>query len=50
MSEQLIEMNALVAELVELARGDEKAADPEDVRLDLVAADAIDRTRRNRRE
>jgi two-component system, OmpR family, sensor histidine kinase MprB len=47
-SEQLIEMSALVAELVELARGDEKAADPEDVRLDLVAAEAIDRTRRNR--
>jgi two-component system sensor histidine kinase MprB len=47
-SEQLIEMSALVAELVELARGDEKAADSEDVRLDLVAAEAIDRTRRNR--
>jgi two-component system, OmpR family, sensor histidine kinase MprB len=47
-SEQLIEMSALVAELVELARGDEKAVDPEDVRLDLVAAEAIDRTRRNR--
>jgi two-component system sensor histidine kinase MprB len=47
-SEQLIEMSALVAELVELARGDEKAADPEDVRLDLVAAEAIERTRRNR--
>ena len=47
-SEQLIEMSALVAELVELARGDEKGADPEDVRLDLVAAEAIDRTRRNR--
>ena len=47
-SEQLIEMSALVSELVELARGDEKAVDPEDVRLDLVAAEAIDRTRRNR--
>jgi two-component system, OmpR family, sensor histidine kinase MprB len=47
-SEQLIEMSALVAELVELARGDEKGADSEDVRLDLVAAEAIDRTRRNR--
>jgi len=47
-SEQLVEMSALVAELVELARGDELPANPEDVRLDLVAADAIERTRRNR--
>jgi two-component system sensor histidine kinase MprB len=46
--EQLFEMTALVSELVELARGDEPPADPEDVRLDLVAADAIDRTKRNR--
>jgi len=46
--EQLIEMSALVAELVELARGDEGPQEPEDVRLDLVAVDAIDRTRRNR--
>jgi two-component system sensor histidine kinase MprB len=46
--EQLLEMTALVSELVELARGDEKAADAEDVRLDLVAAEAIDRTKRNR--
>jgi two-component system sensor histidine kinase MprB len=47
-SEQLIEMTALVAELVELARGDEGPQEPEDVRLDLVASDAIERTRRNR--
>jgi two-component system sensor histidine kinase MprB len=47
-SEQLLEMTALVSELVELARGDEQPADPEDVRLDLVAAEAIDRTTRNR--
>jgi two-component system, OmpR family, sensor histidine kinase MprB len=47
-SEQLIEMSALVAELVELARGDEGPQEPEDVRLDLVASDAIERTRRNR--
>jgi two-component system sensor histidine kinase MprB len=46
--EQLIEMSALVAELVELARGDEHPQDAEDVRLDLVAAEAIERTRRNR--
>jgi two-component system sensor histidine kinase MprB len=46
--EQLIEMSALVAELVELARGDQQPTEPEDVRLDLVAADAIERTTRNR--
>jgi two-component system sensor histidine kinase MprB len=41
-------MSALVAELVELARGDHpEPAPPEDVRLDLVAANAIERTRRN---
>jgi two-component system sensor histidine kinase MprB len=46
--EQLVEMSALVAELVELARGDELPQEPEDVRLDLVAAEAIERTTRNR--
>jgi two-component system sensor histidine kinase MprB len=46
--EQLVEMSALVAELVELARGDQQPTEPEDVRLDLVAADAIERTTRNR--
>jgi two-component system sensor histidine kinase MprB len=47
-TEQLTEMTALIAELVELARGEQAPAEPEDVRLDLVAADAIERTRRNR--
>jgi two-component system, OmpR family, sensor histidine kinase MprB len=47
-TEQLTEMTALIAELVELARGDRAPDEPEDVRLDLVAADAIERTRRNR--
>jgi two-component system sensor histidine kinase MprB len=47
-TEQLVEMTALIAELVELARGDQAPAEPEDVRLDLVTADAIERTRRNR--
>jgi len=46
--EQLVEMSELVAELVELARGDSQPAEREDVRLDLVTADAIERTRRNR--
>jgi two-component system sensor histidine kinase MprB len=47
-TEQLTEMTALIAELVELARGDQTPNEPEDVRLDLVTADAIERTRRNR--
>ena len=45
--EQLGEMTTLIAELIELARAEQLPADPEDVRLDLVAADAIERTRRN---
>ena len=47
-TEQLGEMTALIAELVELARGDESPSEPEDVRLDLVTTEAIERTRRNR--
>jgi len=47
-TDQLTEMTALIAELVELARGDEVPAEPEDMRLDLVTAGAIERTRRNR--
>ena len=47
-TEQLIEMTALIAELVELARGDQAPAEPEDVRLDLATVDAIERVRRNR--
>jgi two-component system sensor histidine kinase MprB len=46
--DQLGEMTNLIAELMELARGEEPAALLEDVRLDLVAADAVERTRRNR--
>lgn len=46
-TEQLTEMTALISELVELARGDQAPADPEDVRLDLLTLDAIERTRRN---
>ncbi|MGH3103629.1 MAG: ATP-binding protein [Gaiellaceae bacterium] len=47
-TEQLTEMTALVAELAELARGDQEPAEPGDVRLDLVAAEAIERATRNR--
>jgi two-component system, OmpR family, sensor histidine kinase MprB len=46
-TEQLEEMTVLVAELVELARGDKGPEEPEDVRLDLVTDDAIERTKRN---
>jgi two-component system, OmpR family, sensor histidine kinase MprB len=46
--EQLGEMTTLVAELIELARGDQPLAEPEDVHLALIAADAVDRARRNR--
>ena len=45
--EQLGEMTTLIAELIELARGDQPLAKPEDVRLDLIAADAVDRAGRN---
>jgi two-component system, OmpR family, sensor histidine kinase MprB len=46
--EQLNEMTALVAELVELARGEYQAAEPEEVRLDLLVDEAVARARRNR--
>ena len=46
--EQLGEMTTLISELIELAREEQSPEDLEDVRLDLVAADAVERTRRNR--
>jgi two-component system sensor histidine kinase MprB len=49
--EQIDEMTALIGELIELAREarpDAVVEPAQDVRLDLVAADAIERTRRNR--
>jgi two-component system sensor histidine kinase MprB len=46
--EQLGELTTLTAELIELARGELPPAEPEDVRLDLVTADAVERIRRNR--
>jgi two-component system, OmpR family, sensor histidine kinase MprB len=45
--DQLGEMTALIAELIELARGEQQAEEPQAVRLDLVAADAVERARRN---
>ena len=44
---QVEELTALVADVVELARGAEPTADTEDVRLDLVVADAVERARRH---
>jgi two-component system, OmpR family, sensor histidine kinase MprB len=46
--EELGEMTTLISELIELARGDQPLAEPEDVRLDLLAADAVERAKRNR--
>jgi two-component system sensor histidine kinase MprB len=46
--EQLGEMTTLISELIELARAEQQPEEPEPVRLDLVAADAVERTRRNR--
>ena len=43
---QLNELTTLVGDLVELARDDEQRPEPEDVRLDLVVEDAVDRARR----
>jgi two-component system sensor histidine kinase MprB len=46
--EQIGEMTTLIAELIELARGDQLPSEPEDVRLDLVAQEAVERTSRDR--
>jgi two-component system sensor histidine kinase MprB len=46
--EQLGEMTTLIAELMDLARGEEPQGEPEEVRLDLLTADAVERARRNR--
>jgi two-component system sensor histidine kinase MprB len=46
--DQLGEMTTLISELIELARAEQQAPEPEEVRLDLVAADVLERARRNR--
>ena len=46
--EQLGEMTTLISELIDLARGEQDTLIPEEVRLDLLAADAVERARRNR--
>jgi two-component system sensor histidine kinase MprB len=43
---QLEELSVLVSDLVELARDGEREHELEDVRLDLLVADAVDRVRR----
>jgi two-component system sensor histidine kinase MprB len=45
--EQLEEMTTLIAELIELARAEQQAAQPEEVRLDVLTADVLERVRRN---
>jgi two-component system sensor histidine kinase MprB len=44
---QLSEMTALVTELVELARGETQPQDAEDVRLDLLVREVVERARRD---
>ena len=46
--EQLGEMTTLIAGLIDLARGEQQIVEPEEVRLDLLAAEAVERARRDR--
>jgi two-component system sensor histidine kinase MprB len=46
--EQTGEMTALIGELIELAREEQNPEGTEEVRLDLIAAGAVERARRNR--
>ncbi|HEY3069945.1 MAG TPA: HAMP domain-containing sensor histidine kinase [Gaiellaceae bacterium] len=48
--DELGEMTSLIAELIALARAEQQPVEPEDVRLDLVAADAVERVHRTRPE
>ena len=48
--EQLEEMTTLISELIELARAEQMTVAPQDVRLDLLVAEAVERARRNRPE
>jgi two-component system, OmpR family, sensor histidine kinase MprB len=45
--EQISELTTLIGDLVELARGDEIHAEPDDVRLDALVEDAVERARRH---
>ena len=46
LTEQLEEMSALVNDLVELARENGQQPDPEELRLDLLVADVVERAKR----
>jgi len=46
--EQLEEMTTLISELIELARAEQHTLEPENVRLDVLTAEAIERVGRNR--
>jgi two-component system, OmpR family, sensor histidine kinase MprB len=46
--DELGEMTSLIAELIALARAEQQPLEPEDVRLDLLAVDAVERVRRSR--
>ncbi len=48
--EQLGEMTTLISELIELARAEQQITEPEEVRLDLAASEALERARRNHPE
>lgn len=45
--DRIAELGALVGDVIELARGDEPAGEVEDVRLDLLVAEAVERARRH---
>jgi two-component system sensor histidine kinase MprB len=45
--EQIEELTLLVNDLIDLARGEEPAAETEDVRLDVVVAEAVERAHRH---
>jgi len=45
--EQSEELSALVGDLIELARGDQPIEAPDDLRLDVIVEEAVDRARRN---
>ena len=44
---QIDELTVLMGDLIDLARGDERQPDAEDVRLDALVAEAVDRARRH---
>jgi len=44
---QIDELTVLMTDLIDLARGDERQADTEDVRLDTLVAEAVDRAGRH---